>query len=360
MKIKLHEITIGELVKNYMDNAEEGVFGYGGKLNIRPPYQREFIYDDKKRNAVIDSIKKKYPLNVMYWVKNDDGSFDLLDGQQRTVSICQYVSGVFSFDGIYFHNLLDDKQEKFRNYKLMIYWCEGSKSEVLDWFKIINIGSLELTQQELRNAIYQGPWVTDAKRHFSKTGCPAYQIGNRYLNGTAIRQDYLETVIKWMSENKIENYMGIHQHDPSANPLWLYFQEVINWIEATFPQYRKEMKGVDWGGLYKEFGKKKLDPKKLEDEIVELMADDDVTNKKGIYTYVLTGEERHLSIRAFTDSQKRTAFTKQKGKCPKCKKVFGIDQMEADHITPWSKGGKTAPENCQMLCKPCNRRKGNA
>lgn len=239
----------------------------------------------------------------------------------------------------------------------MIYFCSGTDSEKLEWFKTINIAGEKLTDQELRNAVYAGSWVSDAKRYFSKNGCPAYKMAGDYLDGTAIRQDYLETVIKWLSNDNIEKYMAEHQHEPNANDLWLYFQSVINWVKTIFPTYRKEMKGIEWGFLYNEFKDKKVDPKKLEAEINKLMQDEDVTNKKGIYWYVLNRKEKHLNIRAFSDNQKREAYERQKGICPICKKHFDISEMEADHIKPWHEGGKTSAENCQMLCKDDNRKK---
>jgi hypothetical protein len=357
VNIELKEITVRELTAGYEDNEEAGVVGYGGKLDIRPPFQREFIYKDKQRDAVIDTIRKKFPLNVMYWAVREDGDFEIIDGQQRTISICQFVKGDFSFNRRYFHNLQNDEQEQILNYKLMVYFCSGTDSEKLEWFKTINIAGEKLTDQELRNAVYSGSWVTDAKRYFSKTGCAAYGLGGDYLNGTAIRQDYLETVIKWISKDDIEGYMATNQHKPNANSLWLYFQSVIAWVQATFPTYRREMKAIAWGNLYDEFKEQELDPKKLETEIAGLMEDEDVTNKKGIYPYVLDGKEKHLNIRAFSNNQKREAYERQEGICPVCKEHFGIGEMEADHITPWHEGGKTSAENCQMLCKEDNRRK---
>lgn len=357
MNITLKEITVGDLVKDYQDLAENGVTGYGGKLDIRPPYQREFIYKDKQREAVIDTVSKNFPLNVMYWAVRPDGGLEVIDGQQRTISICQYVKGDFAFNMLYFHNLPADRQEEILNYKLMVYFCEGTDSEKLEWFKTINIAGEELTEQELRNAVYHGSWVYDAKRYFSKTGCPAYGLAGDYLLGSAIRQDYLETALWWMSKGNIDIYMANHQHDPNASELWLYFQNVINWVKVTFPVYRKEMKGIEWGDLFNEFGKKAFDAKKLEKEIAASMQDDDVTNKKGIYAYVLDGKEKHLNIRAFTPTQKRKMYEEQKGVCPYCKKHFELSEMEADHITPWHEGGKTELSNGQMLCKDCNRRK---
>ncbi len=357
MNIVLKEITVRELTNGYQDNEENGVVGYGGRLDIRPPYQREFIYKDKQREAVIDTITKDFPLNVMYWAVREDGNFEVIDGQQRTISICQYVNGDFAYFFKYFHNLQKDEKEIILNYKLMVYLCSGTDSEKLEWFKTINIAGEKLTEQELRNAVYSGSWVTDVKRYFSKTGCAAYQIGSDYMNGSAIRQEYLETTIDWISKSNVEVYMSNHQHDPNANEIWLYFQAVINWVKTIFPKYRKEMKGIQWGFLYNEFKDENLDSKKLEKEITELMQDEDVTNKKGIYEYVLTRKEKHLNIRAFSENQKRETYEKQKGICTVCKDPFEIYGMEADHITPWHEGGKTSADNCQMLCKDDNRRK---
>ncbi len=355
MKIELKEITVQELTNGFQDNEENGVIGFGGKLDIRPPYQREFVYKDKQREAVIDTITKNYPLNVMYWADNGNGTFEVIDGQQRTISICQYVNGDFAYFFKYFHNLQKDEQEQILNYKIMVYICSGTDNEKLEWFKTINIAGEKLTEQELRNAVYSGSWVSDAKRYFSKNSRP--KIGDEYLNGTANRQEYLETAIDWISKGNIVVYMANHQHDPTAIELWNYFQTVIGWTKATFPNYRKEMKGISWGLLYNEFKDQKLDPKKLEQQVSELMKDEDISNKKGIYEYVLTGKERHLNIRAFTDNQKREAYERQKGICPVCTEHYEIGGMEADHITPWHLGGKTSADNCQMLCKDDNRRK---
>jgi|SRR3989344_1753596 len=357
MKIQLKEITIKEVSSKYINDNEEGVVGYAGKLNIRPKYQREWIYKDRQRDAVIETVRKNFPLNVMYWVKNEDGTYEVMDGQQRTISICEYVAGKFSLNYQYFHNLESVEKEKILDYKLMVYFCEGNDKEKLDWFKTINIAGEKLTDQELRNAIYTGTWLTDAKRYFSKSGCPAHGIGSDYLSGVAIRQDYLETAISWLSNGNIEQYMADNQHKPNANELWLYFQKVISWIEVVFPKYRKEMKGVSFGTLYNEFKDKQIDSTKLEKEITKLMQDEDVTKKSGIYEYVLTRNEKYLNIRTFTDKQKREAYERQKGICVKCKEHFEMEEMEADHIKPWHKGGKTNSENCQMLCKQDNRTK---
>jgi len=361
MKIELKEIPIRDVVNGYVNNDEEGVVGYNGKLNIRPKYQREFIYKEKQRDSVIETVKKDFPLNVMYWVKNDDDTFEVLDGQQRTISICEYVDkdapNRFSVDYQYFQTLTKGEQEKILDYKLMIYFCEGTDKEKLEWFKTINIAGEKLTDQELRNAIYTGTWLTEAKKYFSKSGCPAHNIARNYLKGSSLRQEYLETAISWISDGKIEEYMAKNQHEPNANELWLYFQNVINWIQVVFPEYRKEMKGIDYGVLYNEFKDAKFDSKKLEEEITKLMQDEYVTKKSGIYPYLLTRKEKYLNIRTFTDKQKREAYEKQKGICTKCNQHFELEGMEADHITPWHEGGTTTSENCQMLCKQCNRTK---
>lgn len=361
MKIELAKIKVRDLVDGYEDNDELGVRAYGGKLDVRPPYQREFVYKDKQRDAVIETLRKEFPLNVMYWAVQDDSTFEIIDGQQRTISICQYVEGDFSIQiaghQLAFHNLQPDQKDQILDYELMVYLCQGTDSEKLDWFETINIAGEELTKQELRNAVYHGPWVTAAKKHFSKNGCPAYAIGSDYLSGTYIRQDYLETAIKWINDGDVDGYMDAHKNDPNANQLWLYFQNVIAWVRATFPKWRKEMRSVQWGPLYNTYKDTPLDPTKLEAEVSALMADDDVTKKPGIYLYVLNGQEKHLSIRGFTDNQKRAAYEKQGGICPGCNQHFELAEMHADHKTPWSKGGRTIPENCVMLCAPCNRKK---
>lgn len=363
MKIELKEVTVRELTDGYADNEELGVVAYSERLDVRPKYQREFIYHPQQRDAVIHTITRDFPLNVMYWAVQGDDHFEVIDGQQRTISICQYVEGEFavrvgSVEQLrYFHNLQEDEKEQILNYTLMVYLCSGSDLEKLEWFKTINIAGEKLTPQELRNAVYSGSWVTEAKRYFSKTGCPAAGIASDYMSGSPIRQEYLEQAIDWISDGDIEGYMAKQQNKPNANELWLYFKNVIDWVSVTFPRKRKEMKSVEWGALFNKFKDQELNPAKLEAEIAELMADEDVTKKKGIYAYVLDRDERHLSIRAFTDNQKREAYERQKGICPVCGKHFELDEMQADHITPWSKGGRTVSENCKMLCADDNRRK---
>ena len=360
MKIELKKITVRDLVEDYHDDGEGGVRGYGGNLDIRPPFQREFVYKPKQRDAVIHTIQSDFPLNVMYWSVREDGTYEIIDGQQRTISIAQYVGGDFSFDELYFENLPDDKKDQIQNYKLMVYVCSGTDSEKLKWFETINIAGEKLTKQELRNAVYAGSWVSDAKQYFSHNGAPAYQVGKAYLSGSPIRQDYLETAIKWFSDGNIEEYMGQNQHNQTAVALWNYFQSVISWVEATFTRKRsKIMKGVDWGSLYNGYKDVNLDPVAIEAATAKLVTDDDISNKSGIYPYLLTKDEKYLNIRGFTDAMKQKAYELQDGICILCGKKFEIPKMEADHITPWIEGGKTNEENCQMLCKECNRRKSS-
>lgn len=358
MKITLHEIPVRDIFDGFRDDAENGVVGYGGRLNIRPAFQREFVYDDKERNAVISSMKKGYPLNVMYWAKNGDDSYELMDGQQRTISICRYLGNVFEHDGHIFDGLTATEKEFILDkYKLMIYICEGTDKEKLEWFKIINIAGKQLTPQELRNAVYTGEWLTDAKKYFSKTGCAAQKQGKDYLAGKVNRQEYLETALKWIADREgttIEKYMAAHQLDSNASELWLYFESVLSWVRTIFPKYRKEMQGIEWGILYNKYRNAKYDPKKLEEQIIQLMQDDDVTDNKGIYKYLLSGEEKHLQIRAFTDKMKRAAYERQGGRCHHCGDPFDISEMEAHHIIPWAKGGPTSADNCRMLCVKCH------
>lgn len=239
----------------------------------------------------------------------------------------------------------------------MVYFCSGTESEKLEWFKTINISGEKLTDQELRNAVYSGSWVSDAKRYFSKNNCAAYGLGSNYMSGSPIRQEYLETAIRWISDDNIEEYLSKHQHDPNANELWLYYQSVINWVKVIFPVVRKEMKTIEWGKLYNTFKDDHFDSAKLEEQIKNLMIDEDVTKKSGVYEYVLTQNEKFLNIRVFSDNQKRESYERQEGVCTVCGKHYELNEMEADHVTPWHEGGKTNSENCQMLCKEDNRRK---
>lgn len=360
MKINLKHFNLKEISNGYVDNNEEGCFAFDGNLNIRPKYQREYVYKDEKRNEVVNTIKKNFPLNMMYWIKNGN-KYEVLDGQQRTISFCQYINGDFSIDGMYFNNLTDCEQKEILDYELNVYICEGTDKEKLDWFKIINIAGEKLYDQELRNAVYTGEWLTDAKKYFSKTGCAAYNIANKYIDGSPIRQDYLENALKWIQKGEIETYMSQHQNHENADEIKLYFKKVIDWVEAKFPNYRKEMKGLPWGIFYNNYSDNNLDANTMEIEIKNLMEDEDVTSKKGIYEYILSGKknEKVLNIRSFDDKQKCEAYEKQNGICVKCEKFYDRSDMQGDHIIPWSKNGKTINNNCQMLCSFCNGIKSN-
>lgn len=366
MRIKECKIPVREIFDGYVDSAELGVTAYGGRLNVRPAYQREFVYNPQQRDAVIKTVRNGFPLNVMYWVRNGEGGFEMLDGQQRTISICRYLNGDYSIGHQAIGNLTKEERNAILDYELVIYICEGTEREKLDWFDVVNTAGEKLTTQERRNAIYAGPWLNEAKKFFSKTGCPAVQKAEKYLNGSAIRQQVLETALGWIADRDggdIEDYMSAHQHDADCADLWGYFEAVVSWVNATFPVTRaKLMKGLPWGVYYNRHGTKAFDAEALEKRIAQLLRDDedvnDITNQRGIYEYLLDGDERHLSIRAFSPKMAQTAYARQKGICPVCGKHFKIEDMQADHIKPWAKGGRTVAENCQMLCKADNLRKG--
>lgn len=372
MTIKQLEVTIGEITKGYINNEEQGVRGYNGLLDIRPPYQREFIYNEAEQRAVIHTVLNDYPLNVMYWVKRSDDAecpYEVMDGQQRTLSLCQYVAGKFAVDFKYFDNQPADDQKKILDYNLTVYVCEGKESEKLEWFKTINISGKPLNEQEIRNAAYAGPFVSDAKHHFSKSNCGAYRLGKDLVNGSPIRQDFFKKALEWMAEHETRNgkpqsavgYMAIHQHDKNAIPLWTYFQNVLNWAISTFnmKKFKIIMKGVDWALFYDKYHEQPLDIKTMEDRISDLIGDDEIQKPNGIIPYVLTGDERYLDLRTFKDKIKKAIWEKQNHKCAICGKEFDFEFMEGDHIKPWRKGGRTDIKNCQMLCRQCNRSKGS-
>lgn len=371
MTIKQIEVSVRDITRGYINNDEQGVRDYNGQLDIRPPYQREFIYNEKEQQAVITTVLNGYPLNVMYWVKRSDDAecpYEVMDGQQRTLSLCEYVDGKFSYDFKNFFNQPKDIQERILNYKLTVYVCEGEASEKLEWFKTINIAGKPLNEQEINNAIFAGPFVSDAKRHFSKSNCGAYRLGKDLVNGTPIRQDYLKKALEWMAEHEMREghrqsavgYMAAHQHDPNANNLWSYYQQVLNWAITNFDmkRFKKIMKGLDWAYFYDNYSKVTLDTAELAKQISRLMRDSEVQRPNGIIPYVLTGDERHLGLRAFPEDIKLAVWEQQHHICPLCGKEFDYEFMEGDHITPWREGGRTVVENCQMLCRECNRRKG--
>ncbi len=368
MKVDLQYTPVRDLVNGYDNLGYEGVTGYGGLLDIRPKFQREFIYKMEQRRAVIRTILDGFPLNVMYWsVQTDhstgETSYELLDGQQRTMSICEYVEGEFSveIDGYpkNFDNLSADEQAKILDYRLMIYHCEGGEDEKLRWYEVINIAGVTLKRQELRNAIYTGPWLTDAKRFFSRENQAAHLLSRDYVNaGEVDRQALLEKAITWIAgkgDDNIKTYMNEHRLDPNANALWLYFKTVVEWAKLTFPKVRAPLKSVPWNELYERFKNETLDADALEVEVKALMQDAEVEKKSGIYEYVLTHDERALGLRTFDDNQKREAYERQDGICPQCGEQFEIGEMDGDHIVPWAQGGKTTADNCQMLCVRDNR-----
>lgn len=370
MKITYRAIKIKDIFNGYLDNGDDGVFAYNGKLSIRPPYQREFVYEGKQQEEVIHTILKNFPLNIMYWVKTGEDTYEVLDGQQRTLSAMRFLTQQFliTLDGkkYYCNALPEDKYDTLMNYELMIYICEGEESEKLEWFKIVNIAGEELTEQELRNSVYTGAWLFEAKKIFSKTNCAAKKLSEKYIKGIPNRQELLEKALKGITEfqklNDITEYMAKHKLDLDADELWQYFQDVIYWIEKIFPDYRSDMKGLDWCKFYNKYHYNSYNSVIMQKEVKRLHEDQDVTSKKGIYEYLLSKDKdpfafRLLNLRTFDDRVKRTVYERQDGICPVCGQSFSFNEMEGDHIKPWSKGGETVPENCQMLCKECNAKK---
>lgn len=384
MEIKRTAVTIRELCEGYVNDTEtdieRGVYAYGGKLCVRPAFQRSFVYDKKQENAVIDTAMKGFPLNVMYWVDNGDGTYDCLDGQQRTISLCNFVDGLSHFKAPWFNNnresyihtierMNPEMAEAFYNYELEVYICKGTKSERMEWFRTINIAGEELYEQELRNANYVGPWLTDAKRHFSKASpsstakCPAERVGDKYTNKNANRQEILEQVISWIVDSNededICQYMEDHVNDKDASELWTYFNNVIDWITEVFPGvYDKGMKSVNWGKLYNHYKDEDLDPDEISakfDELIEFKATKelDVSVAK-ICEYCITRDEKLLKHRQFSEPQRSTLYKRQNGICPDCGQHFIKSEMHAHHIVPWYNGGITDLTNGVMLCKECH------
>ena len=380
------DITIKDICKGFVYNEYEGkgLFGLSGKLTIQPEYQRNYIYADKKKEVpVIESIIKGYPLGLIYFNKTPDGNFEVLDGQQRITSIGRFLTGKFALKDIhgmeqYFSGLAADLQNKILKTKLLIYECEGTETEIKEWFKTINIAGEPLYDQELLNAIYSGTFVTKAKEVFSNSQNAHIQKWSAYIRGIVNRQDFLHTALNWVSKGNISNYMALHRHDKNITELETYFNSVIDWIDSVFIDVEKEMCGIEWGKFYETYHSgHSYNPQYISQRLHELYADFYVKNKKGIYQYLLGGEtdKKLLDIRIFDEPAKRSVYETQTAdaekqgtsNCPLCAldntgnktKIWKLSEMEADHVSAWSKGGSTDISNCQMLCKTHNRAKGN-
>lgn len=385
MKTELHtEWTIKDICEgfHYSELEGKGLFGMNGKLTIQPEYQRNYIYADGKKDvAVIDSVLKGYPIGLIYFNRREDGQLEVLDGQQRITSLGRFVTNRFAIvdNGMqqYFRGIAKDKQNKILDTKLLIYVCEGTETEIKEWFKTINIAGIPLNQQEILNAIYSGSFVTLAKEEFSNSQNSNISKWSSYIKASVNRQEYLECALNWVSKGNIENYMSLHRHDTNINELKTYFNAVIDWVDNLFLEVYSEMQTVEWGRLYETYHKQPYNPKQISEKATELYADEYVKNKKGIFEYVLGGcqDSKLLEIRVFEDRDKKTVYERQtkeaqeKGisNCPLCAlgndnnrtKIWTFKEMDADHVTAWSKGGSTDISNCQMLCKTHNRAKGN-
>lgn len=380
------DLTIRDIVQGFVYNEYEGrgLFGWSGNLVIQPEYQRNYIYADGKRDvAVIRSILKKYPLGTLYFVKTKSGKYEVLDGQQRITSFGRYITGKFAIEDEneipqYFTSLPEDKQKIIMDTPLLIYICEGEESEIKEWFKTINIVGVPLNNQELLNAIYSGPFVTLAREEFSNSQNANIQKWSAYIKAEVLRQGYLETALDWISGGHIENYMSKHRFDNNINELKSHFSTVIDWISSVFSDVENEMRGLEWGKLYKEYHKTPYNPKEVSSKVHKLYADESVKNRRGIFEYILGGcqDTKLLDIRIFEESTKKIVYTRQTNEakekqisnCPLCalsnnasmsKKIYKISEMDADHVSAWSRGGATSIENCMMLCKSHNRAKGN-
>lgn len=379
------DITVEEICKGFTYNEYEGkgLFGLSGKLTIQPEYQRNYIYaTEGKEGAVVDSILKGYPIGLIYFVKVAEDKFEILDGQQRITSFGRFVTNKFAIkdaNGIqrYFSGLANDMQKKILSTKLTIYECEGTESEIKEWFKTINIAGIPLNDQELANAIHSGPFVTKAKEEFSNSQNANIQKWSTYISGSVNRQDYLRTALNWVSKGNIDKYMSLHRYDNNINELKSFFNSVIDWVSSVFLDVESSMKGLEWGRLYERYYKTSFDPKKVSKELNLLLADFYVKDKKGIYEYILGGssDTKLLNVRVFDEPAKESVYrsqtkkAKEKGisNCPLCaigkdnnkSRIYKQSEMDADHVTAWSKGGSTDIGNCQMLCKTHNQAKGN-
>ncbi|ENU37046.1 MULTISPECIES: HNH endonuclease family protein [Acinetobacter] len=377
-------ITVKDICAGFVYNELEGkgLFGFSGKLTIQPEYQRNYIYADGKRDvAVIESILKGYPLGLIYFNKVGEDSFEVLDGQQRITSIGRYVTDKFAVieDGKpqYFNSLSEDKREIIEQTKLLIYECEGTETEIKAWFKTINIAGVPLNQQELLNAVYSGQFVTLAKAEFSNSQNSNVNKWAAYILGSAIRQDFLERALDWVSKGKIDDYMSRHRNESNINELKTYFNTVIDWVSAVFKDVESEMRGLEWGRLYEMYHTQPYSPQKISEQVKDLYADSYVKNRKGVFEYILGGsvDKKLLDVRVFDEATKKSVYTKQKSEaeknqtsnCSLCAighdsnktKIWKLSEMDADHVTAWSKGGATDVKNCEMLCKTHNRAKGN-
>jgi len=380
------EITVADICDGFVYNQLEGkgLFGLSGKLTIQPEYQRNYIYADgggKKEQDVIHSLLKGYPLGLIYFNRVGMDSFEVLDGQQRITSIGRFVTNKFAImDGgnpKNFDSLPADQQDRIRKSKLLIYECEGTETEIKQWFETINIAGVPLKEQELLNAIYSGPFVTKAKEEFSNSQNANIQKWSAYVKGSANRQEFLERALDWVSKGDIGSYMSMHRSDANITELKTYFNSVIDWVSTVFTDVLAEMKGLEWGRLYEQYHGKSYDPKKMSDAVRKLAADDEVTNHKGIFEYLLGGstDTKLLAVRVFDEKVKKAAYAKQtqaaeaKGgsNCPLCAigheankgRIYKLTEMDADHVSAWSKGGNSSAKNCQMLCATHNRAKGN-
>jgi hypothetical protein len=379
------QITIKDICKGFVYNELEGkgLFGLSGTLTIQPEYQRNYIYADGKRDvAVIESILKGYPLGLIYFNKVSEDNLEVLDGQQRITSIGRFVTNKFAIkdeNGMeqYFDGIAADKQKKILETALLIYKCEGEESEIKEWFKTINIAGVPLNDQELLNAVYSGPFVTLGKEEFSNTQNANIQKWSAYIRGSANRQEFLEKALQWVSKNQIGDYMSRHRYDDNINELKTYFNSVIDWVSTVFIDVEKEMCGLEWGRLYETYHNKAYDPKKISEEVHKLYGDPYVKKRQGIFEYILGGstDTKLLEVRVFDEPtkkyiyQEQTKLAESKGEsnCPLCSlghdanksKIWKLAEMDADHVTAWSKGGTTDAKNCQMLCKTHNRAKGN-
>lgn len=383
MKIREMDLPVGELVKAYYeDNTTSKVTAWGGKLDVRPEYQREYVYDEKERDAVINTVLKGFPLNIMYFVERPDGTFEVLDGQQRIISLCRYAANMFSvkipsvsggYNTVNYPNLFDEQAKIFNEYKLKVYICEGTDKEKTEWFQIINIAGEKLEKQEILNAVYHCKWLTDAKSAFSRRNCAAYKNYGKYMAGDYIRQKFLETAFSWAADaegitgkDAVEAYMQKHRQDDNANDLWKYFEDVFEWVKKIFgKKVLPSMKGVKWGILYNEHKDDNIDPQAIQDEMEALLKNEnnEIGRMQGIYEYLLSkrtvDDEKVLSLRQFSMEDRLTMYARQLNKCAICQKTFDIKDMHADHVIPWSRGGKTTLDNGQMLCTTCNLKKSN-